>query len=204
MGVYERRLLPRLVDLAMRNKEATRYRTKTVPAAAGRVLEIGIGSGLNLPFYSSEVTHLYGLDPSPELLALAQRKRFDGPFPVEFVLGSAEGIPLERRSIDVVVSTFVLCTVPDATKALREAARVLRPGGTLLFAEHGQAPDAKVVSWQRRLDPLWSRIAGGCHLTREIDRLILEAGFRMAGLERNYAKGPRPFSYMYCGRASPV
>lgn len=201
MGIYERWLLPRLLDLAMRNKEATRYRIKTVPQAAGRVLEIGVGSGLNLPFYGSEVTCLYGLDPSQALLKLAQRKGVCARFPVEFIQGSAEDIPLERNSIDAVVSTFVLCTVPNATRALREAARVLKPGGTLLFAEHGIAPDAEVESWQQRLDPLWSRIAGGCHLTRRIDRLIFGAGFQMARLERKYAKGPRPFSYIYCGRA---
>jgi ubiquinone/menaquinone biosynthesis C-methylase UbiE len=204
VGVYERWLLPRLLDLAMRNKESTRYRTKTVPAAAGRVLEIGVGSGLNLPFYGGAVSHLYALDPSQALLKMAGRKRTGSDFPVEFLLGSAQEIPLEDDSIDTVVSTFTLCTVPDAVTALRETARVLKRGGTLLFAEHGHAPDPAVQGWQRRLDPLWTRVAGGCHLTRKIDQLILEAGFQIAELDREYAKGPRPFSFIYRGCARPL
>lgn len=200
MGVYERWLLPHLLDLAMRNKEATRYRVKVIPRAAGRVLEIGAGSGLNLPFYGKDVSHLYALDPSHALLKMAGRKR-GGRFPVEFVLASAEGIPLESASIDTVVSTFTLCTVPDAVKALGEAMRVLKPGGVLVFAEHGHAPDPAVAQWQRRLDPLWTRIAGGCHLNRRIDALIAAAGFQITDLEREYAKGPRPFSYIYTGLA---
>ena len=201
MGLYGRWLLPRLLDLAMRNKEATRYRKKTIPEASGRVLEIGAGSGLNLPFYSSSVTRLYALDPSETLLNMARKKHAPASFAVEFLEGSAEEIPLESRSIDTVVTTWTLCTVPDAAKALREARRVLRPGGTLLFAEHGHAPDPAVQDWQRRLNPLWMRIAGGCHLDRRIDQLIREAGFDIFELENEYLKGPRPFTYTYCGRA---
>lgn len=196
-------MLPRLIDLAMRNKEATRYRRKTIPAAAGRVLEIGAGSGLNLPFYGASVTHLYALDPSPALLEMARAKRPSGGFPIEFFERSAEEIPLEARSVDTVVTTWTLCTVPDAAKALREARRVLEPGGTLLFVEHGHAPDPQVQKWQRRLDPLWSRVAGGCHLDRRIDRLLREAGFDILELENEYLKGPRPFTYTYRGHARP-
>jgi ubiquinone/menaquinone biosynthesis C-methylase UbiE len=203
MGAYERWILPRLLDLAMRAREATRYRKGVIPAASGHVLEIGIGSGLNLPFYGSAVTRLYGLDPSKALLAMARKKRPRAGFPVELIERSAEDIPLENRSIDTVVSTWTLCTVPDATRALREAWRVLKPGGTLLFVEHGHAPDPNVQLWQRRLDPLWSRIAGGCHLDRRIDRLIVEAGFELVRIEKEYADAPRPLGYMYHGRAQP-
>ncbi len=204
MRIYERWLLPRLIDLAMRNKEATRYRQKMIPGARGRVLEIGVGSGLNLPFYGPEVAHLYALDPSEALLAMAGRKRAPGGVPVEFLQGSAEEIPLATRSIDTVVTTWTLCTVPDATRALREARRLLGPGGALLFVEHGLAPDPGVERWQLRLNPVWRRCSGGCNLDRKIDRLIREAGFEILELENEYAKGPRPFTYMYFGRARPA
>ncbi|OGA29693.1 MAG: phospholipid methyltransferase [Betaproteobacteria bacterium RIFCSPLOWO2_02_FULL_65_24] len=204
MGIYERWLLPRLLDLVMRNEEATRYRMKTIPAARGRVLEIGAGSGLNLPFYGAGVTRLYALDPSRPLLDMAGRKHPPAGLPVEFLERSAEEIPLESHSIDTVVTTWTLCTVPDPAKALHEARRVLKPGGALLFAEHGHAPDPGVLRWQRRLNPLWLRIAGGCNLDRRIDRLIREAGFEILELQNEYAKGPRPFTYTYWGRARPA
>jgi len=201
MSFYERRVLPRLIDLAMRNKEATRYRQKIVPSAAGEVLELGAGSGLNLPFYGSRVRRLHALDPSEALLRMASRKHPGAHFPVELVSGSAEQIPLADRSVDTVVTTWTLCSIPDAAKALGEARRVLRPGGSLLFVEHGHAPDERVARWQRRIEPVWKPLAGGCHLTRPIDRLIREAGFAITKLENEYLKGPRPFTYTYCGRA---
>lgn len=204
MGFYERWVLPRLLDLAMRNKEATRYRRNTIPRATGGVLEIGAGSGLNLPFYGRDVTRLYALDPSEPLLQMAKKKRPAAPFPVQFLAGSAEEIPLESGSVDTVVTTWTLCTIPDPVKALREARRVLKPGGSLLFCEHGYAPEASVQAWQRRLDQLWSGVAGGCHLDRSIDSLIRQAGFEIVDLKNEYAKGPRPFSYIYCGGAQPA
>ncbi len=204
MGIYDRWLLPRLLDLSMRNKEATRYRQKIVPAARGEVLEIGVGSGLNLPFYGPEVTRLYALDPSEALLAMVARKLAPGAVPVELLQRSAEEIPLAARTIDTVVTTWALCTVPDATRALREARRVLKPGGTLLFVEHGLAPDPPVERWQRRLNPLWRRFSGGCNLDRRIDRLIRDSGFEIVVVENEYAKAPRPFAYMYFGRACPA
>jgi ubiquinone/menaquinone biosynthesis C-methylase UbiE len=204
MGIYERWLLPRLLDLAMRNKEATRYRKKMIPAARGRVLEIGVGSGLNLPFYGPDVARLYALEPSEALIAMARRKPGPGGAPVEFLQRSAEEIPLATHSIDTVVTTWTLCTVPDATKALREARRVLKRGGELVFVEHGRAPDPAVERWQLRLNPLWQRISGGCNLDRRIDRFIREAGFDIFDLENEYGKGPRPFTYTYFGRARPA
>ena len=204
-GIYGRWVLPCLIDLAMRNKQVTRYRAKTVPAASGRVLEIGAGSGLNLPFYSAQVRHLYALDPSARLLQMAGKKQPRAGFPVEYLETSAEHIPLDSHSIDTVVSTWTLCSVPDAAQALREARRVLKPGGVLLFTEHGYAPEPGVQAWQRRLDPLWSRVAGGCHLDRRIDRLISDAGLEIMELENEYLKGPRPMTYTYSGQArAPV
>jgi len=202
-GFYERWVLPRLIDLAMRNKQVTRYREKTIPAAKGRVLEIGAGSGLNLRFYGPQVQHLYALDPSARLLQMAKRRQPDAGFPVEYLETSAEEMALDSRSIDTVVSTWTLCSVPDAARALREARRVLKLGGLLLFTEHGYAPDPGVQAWQRRLDPLWTRMAGGCHLDRKIDRLIHEAGFDIVELTNEYLKGPRPMTYTYSGEARP-
>lgn len=168
------------------------------------MLEIGSGSGLNLPFYGAGVSRLYALDPSRPLLDMATRKRAQAGFPVEFLERSAEELPLASGSIDTVVTTWTLCSVPDPARALREARRVLKPGGALLFAEHGHAPEASVLCWQRRLNPLWARITGGCNLDRRIDRLICEAGFKILALETEYAKGPRPFTYTYWGRARPA
>ncbi|MBI2313953.1 MAG: class I SAM-dependent methyltransferase [Betaproteobacteria bacterium] len=204
MGIYESWILPWVIDLSMRNKEARRFRERVIPLARGRVLEIGIGSGLNLPFYSGAVEQLLGLEPSPQLVRMANRRGERMALPVEFLAASAENIPLDSRSVDTVVTTWTLCTIPDAGAALREMRRVLKPGGTLLFAEHGLAPDPGVQRWQHRLNPLWNRIGGGCNLNRRIDALIAEAGFRLDGLETEYAKGPKPLSFIYCGRANPA
>lgn len=202
MGLYGQWLLPRLIDLTMRNPQALRYREKLVPRAAGRVLEIGAGSGHNLPFYGRGVRYLYAVDPSAPLIDMARDKR-PRDFPVEFLERSAEELPLASGCVDTVVSTWTLCSIPDALKALREARRVLAPGGTLLFVEHGHSPDPDVAAWQRRLDPLWSRIAGGCHLDRPIARLIRDAGFELVELDNEYLRGPRPFTYTYSGVARP-
>ena len=201
MGVYDRYILPRLLDAAMRNREVTRYRADIIPRAHGRVLEIGIGSGLNLPFYGTTVECLYAVDPSEALLAMTRRKTAAAHFPVELVAHGAAALPLEDQSIDVAVTTFTLCTVPDPLNALREVKRVLKPRGTLLFAEHGLAPDASVERWQHRLNPLWSKVAGGCNLDRAIDTLIAAAGFEITDIKRGYARGPRPMAYIYSGEA---
>lgn len=202
-GFYARRLLPRLIDLVMKGREFEKHRRGLLPLARGRVLEIGVGSGLNLPLYDEKVTRLVGLDPSAELLAMAARQAARARFPIELVMASAEDVPLAPASVDTVVSTFTLCSIPNAVRALEEARRVLVPGGRLLFVEHGLAPDSGVRRWQHRLTPMWRPLSGGCHLDRGIDVLVAQAGFRMESLEAGYAKGPRVASYVYRGIASP-
>lgn len=185
----------------MAREEATRLRAAYVPAARGVVLEIGIGSGLNLPFYTSAVTHLHGVDPSAELLAMARDKVAAAPFPVELLNREAGQIPLADASIDTVVVTWSLCSIANPTGALREMRRVLKPGGALIFVEHGLSPDAGVRKWQNRLTPVWRLFTGGCHLNRKMDDLIRSAGFTIAELRTEYVPGPRAFTYMYEGRA---
>jgi SAM-dependent methyltransferase len=201
MGFYVRHVLPRMLDFTMRQKVLRPFRERLVGAAEGRVLEIGLGSGLNLPLYGGNVRYLIGLEPSPELLRLA--RRIAPAVPIELVESSAEALPLENRSLDTVVTTWTLCTIPDAGRALREARRVLRPGGSLLFVEHGRAPEPGVARWQDRLDPIWCRIAGGCHLNRQIDALVREAGFRIDRLQTSRLPGPRTHTFLYEGRAAP-
>ena len=201
MSFYDRVVLPRLLDFAMRGKEASRYRARVVPAARGRVLEMGIGSGLNLRFYGGDVTAVVGVDPSPEMLRLARPKAAAAPFPVDFVNQSGETLPFDDAGFDSVVATWTLCTIGEPLRALGEMRRVLKPDGELLFVEHGRSPDRGVEAWQDRLNPLWRRIGGGCNLNRRIDELVRAAGFRLARLETGYAKGPRPMAYIYEGRA---
>jgi ubiquinone/menaquinone biosynthesis C-methylase UbiE len=201
MGFYAEHVLPHLLNLAMRNRELATYRRRVVPVARGRVLEIGIGSGLNLPFYGSEVKEVIGLDPSSSLLAMAERQANEGRMLVTMLQGSAEAIPLEDASVDTVLTTWTLCSIPNAHAALNEVRRVLKPAGELVFVEHGKAPDQSVARWQDRLTPLWRPIAGGCHLNRPIANLIKDAGFTLNDLRCGYARGPRPFTFMYEGRA---
>jgi ubiquinone/menaquinone biosynthesis C-methylase UbiE len=170
-----------------------------IPRARGVVLEVGVGSGLNLPFYTSAVTRLYGVDTSAELLVMARANETRASFPVELRQLPAERISLETATIDTVVSTWTLCSIADPTAALREMRRVLKPGGTLLFVEHGLSPDARVRAWQDRLTPVWRALAGGCHLNRKIDQLIQAAGFAIAELQTGYVPGPRMLTYMYEG-----
>jgi ubiquinone/menaquinone biosynthesis C-methylase UbiE len=203
MGFYQDQIVPLLTNLSMRNKRLSAYRDRVVPAATGRVLEIGIGSGLNLPRYSPNVQHLIGLEPSPKLLGMA-RHAVRLVIPVDLIEGSAEEIPLEKASVDTVVTTWTLCTIPDASRALYEMRRVLKPGGRLLFVEHGRASDPNVVWWQDHLTPIWKRIGGGCHLNRAIGSLIEGAGFRFERLETSYMRGPKPMTFMYEGSARPA
>ena len=205
MGFYAHHILPRITDLAMRNKETARVRAAWIPCARGEVLEVGIGSGLNLPFYSPEVRRVYGVDPSVELLRMAHKRAAAASAKVEFLRQSAEeSLPLAAGSIDTVVMTWTLCSIPNAPQALQQMKRVLTASGRLIFVEHGRAPDADVVVWQDRLTPLWKRIGGGCHLNRRIDELITAAGFEIIELRTCYLPGPRPMTYTYQGVARPT
>ena len=205
MNLYERWVLPRLIDLTMKHQEATRQRRSLIPAARGRVLEIGIGSGLNLPFYGRGVERVVGIDPSEELLALARGRLEAAPFAVELQARSAEELPFEAGSFDSAVTTWTLCSVPDAGRALAEVRRVLKPEGELLFVEHGRAEAPGVAAWQDRLNRIWGRLAGGCNLNRPIASMIREAGFRIDDLEAGHlVKGPKLVTYLYRGRARPA
>jgi len=203
VGFYEDRVLPHLVNLTMRNRRLIPYRERVILAAEGRVLEIGVGSGLNLPFYPAPVREIVGLEPAPRLLAMSRRLASRSYLPVKFIEGSAEMIPLDDRSVDTVVSTWTLCTIPALSRALEEMRRVLTSGGQLLFVEHGAAPDDNVRKWQDRLTPAWKRIGGGCHLNRPIPTIVESAGFTITRLETGYMKGPKPMSFLYEGRAKP-
>jgi ubiquinone/menaquinone biosynthesis C-methylase UbiE len=203
MGFYQDQIVPLLINASMRQRNLAAYRGRIIPAAEGRVLEIGIGSGLNLPFYSSHARQVIGLDPSPKLLAMARRASRSAARSVEFIEGSAERIPLEDASADTVVTTWTLCSIPAVVDALHEMRRVLRPTGRLLFVEHGQASDPNVRWWQDRLTPLWRRVGGGCHLNRAIRALIDAAGFQFDRLETGYMRGPKPMTFMYEGSARP-
>lgn len=202
MGLYSRFVLPKIVHYTCSLKPNMRQRAKVVPMARGRVLEIGIGSGLNFPYYDAgKVTKCWGLDPAPEMLRLAERAADSVPFEVEFLEVPSDDIPLEDRSIDTVILTYALCTIPDTEPALREMARVLDPGGRLIFCEHGAAPDASVRRWQDLINPVWKRLGGGCHLNRPIPELIEKGGFRVDELETMYLPGWRPASFNYWGTA---
>lgn len=200
MGLYAKHILPWGIHFACGVKPVRYQRKKVIPLARGRVLEIGIGSGLNLPFYDpKKITQIIGLDPSAEMRRIAEKAARDVPFPVELIGLSGEEIPLERASVDTVVVTYTLCTIPDPVKALREMRRVLKPGGELVFTEHGLAPDEKVRRTQQRFDPFWKQIAGGCHMTRKIPELIEAGGFRILQLESMYIPGWKPLSFNYWG-----
>jgi ubiquinone/menaquinone biosynthesis C-methylase UbiE len=202
MGIYADIILPRLCDLSMRNDRLRPYRERVIGAAEGRVLEIGVGSGLNLPFYGPTVREVLALEPAPKLLAMARRVPDPG-MPVSFIEASAESIPLDHQSVDTVVTTWTLCTVPEAAAAIAEMRRVLKPHGKLLFVEHGLAPDASVRWWQDRLTPIWRRLSGGCHLNRPIQSMIEGGGFHVDRVETGYMPGPKPMTFMYEGSARP-
>lgn len=201
MGLYRRFVLPRLIHLACRGEPTEGQRLKLVPLARGRVLEVGVGSGLNLPFYTGNVVKVWGLDPSAELLEMAGHTASDVPVEVELLRAGAEEIPLASASCDTVLVTYALCTIPDVVTALREMRRVLAPGGRLLFCEHGLAPEGRVRRAQNWVNPVWKRIGGGCHLNRDIPSLIRQAGFELTSLETTYLPGWRPGSFNYRGTA---
>lgn len=202
MGVYNSYILPRLAKCACQIEPMMEQRKKVVPQAVGDVLEIGIGSGLNLPFYSADSVHsLIGIDPSKSSWSLAQTEQL--MFPVEYIQASAEELPLASESIDSIVVTYSLCTIPDPVRALSEMKRVLKSSGQILFCEHGAAPDPSVKRWQDRLDPFWSWLAGGCHLNRKIPAFFEEAGLSFRDLHADYVPGWKFVSYNYWGVAHP-
>ncbi len=199
---YPRLVLPSAIDLVCGLPMVTRKRQQVVPLAYGRVLEVGIGTGLNLRHYDrTRVQSVTGLDPGVELHPKAQRRIAQSGLKVDLLALSAEQIPCGDASFDSVVVTYTLCTIPDPVAALREMRRVLAPGGALLFCEHGRAPDARVARWQDRLQPLWGPLAGGCHLNRDIPALLQAAGFTCPTLHTGYVTGPRVLGYHYWGTA---
>jgi ubiquinone/menaquinone biosynthesis C-methylase UbiE len=201
VGFYRQFVVPRLINFAMSNKDAARCRSEIVPQARGEVLEIGIGSGFNLPFYSNQVTKIRGVDPSSKLLQMAQKRANSLVIPVDLMNASAEELPVENQGVDTVVMTWSLCSISNPEAALAEMLRVLKPGGDLLFVEHGRSPDARIRVWQDRINRPWRAFAGGCNLNREVDRLISAAGFRILQLNQSYLPGPKPLTFTYSGSA---
>lgn len=203
MSFYEHRILPHVLDCACGLAPVTKQRLKVVPLARGRVLEVGIGSGLNLAHYDPQkVTTVIGVDPGAELIEMAQRRAGKSRVTVEFLEGEGETIALEDESVDTVLVTYTLCTIPGVERALEQMRRVLKRDGTLLFREHGMAPDAGVARWQQRIEPLWGRLFGGCHLSRDVPGLLRGAGFAVDLIESAYLReAPRFAGYHYIGTA---
>ncbi|MET3666611.1 class I SAM-dependent methyltransferase [Caulobacter sp. 1776] len=203
---YERNILPKLLCCACGAPAFREQREKLVPRAEGRVLELGVGGGLNLAFYDpARAISVTGVDPHPELRAIAEAAPRPEGLAVEIKAGEAENLPFDAASFDTVLCTFTLCSVHTPSAVLSEARRVLKPGGRFLFCEHGLSPDASVSRWQRRIEPVWKRIAGGCHLTRPVTAAIEAAGFRLDEVRRFYFdKTPRPLGWCEQGVASPA
>jgi ubiquinone/menaquinone biosynthesis C-methylase UbiE len=203
--LYDRRLLPKLVHWSCGLEPLTKQRTKIVPLASGRVLEVGFGSGLNLPFYdATRIERLLALEPAAEMMRIARGPAARAPFTVELLRGRAEQLPLPAESMDAVVITYTLCTIPRPLDGLAEIRRVLRRGGRLLFCEHGLAPDASVRRWQKRLNLVWRPLAGGCNLDRDVAELIRRAGFSVSELSTMYLPGWRPAGFNSWGVAVPA
>lgn len=203
MSFYDDRILPHLINFACGTKPVLKQREKIVPQAEGRILEIGMGSGLNLPFYQPEkVDKVWGLEPSEGMREKARPRVEAVPFELEWLDLPGEEIPLDDNSADTIVLTYTLCTIPDWFKAVQQMRRVLKPGGKLLFSEHGKAPDEAVRRWQNRINPYWNKIAGGCHLNRDIPLMLQEGGFQLKELETLYVpKTPKTMGFTYWGFA---
>jgi ubiquinone/menaquinone biosynthesis C-methylase UbiE len=205
MSFYDDRVLPHIINLACSAKPNQKQREKVVPLAEGDVLEIGFGSGLNLPFYdSSKVRKIWGLEPSEGMRRKAQAMLNESELDVELIDLPGESIPLESNSVDTVLVTYSLCTIPDALAALEGMRRVLKPGGSLIYCEHGIAPDENVRRWQNRMDSAWGRISGGCHMNRDIPDLITQSGFEITNDERMYIPGVKALCYNFWGQARGV
>ncbi len=203
MSFYEDRILPHIIDCACSMGQVMKLRSEVVPRARGRVLEVGMGSAINLQFYrADQVEMVYGLEPSEGMRRKARPNLEKSPVTVEWLDLPGEKIPLEKDSVDTVLLTFTLCTIPDWHAALEQMWRVLKPGGELLFLEHGESPDERTRKWQHRITPGWKKLAGGCHLNRHIADLIRQGGFQIEELENLYVpRAPRIAGYIYKGRA---
>lgn len=203
MSLYDKYILPKVLNCTCGSKPISYQRKKVVPLAKGIVLDIGIGSGLNIPFYDlSKIDKIYGLDPSSELIKIAKKMAVKKNISIEFLLCGAEDIPLPNNSIDTVLITYSMCTIPEVLKANYEMLRVLKPDGRLIFCEHGLAPDKSVAKWQKRINPVWGKIAGGCNLDRDIPDLISSSGFKILSIEEMYLPSTPKFAgYNYWGIA---
>ncbi|MGH1371057.1 MAG: class I SAM-dependent methyltransferase [Cellvibrionaceae bacterium] len=203
MSFYDEHILPHVINLACGTKPVLKQREKIVPQAEGRILEIGMGSGINIPFYNPDkVEKVWGLEPSEGMRRKAQPRVAAAPFELEWLGLPGEEIPLDNDSADTIVLTYTLCTIPDWRAAVEQMRRVLKPGGKLLFSEHGKAPDAAVLAWQNRVNPLWMKMAGGCHLNRDIPKLLSEGGFNIKQLDSMYVPStPKVAGYTYWGYA---
>jgi ubiquinone/menaquinone biosynthesis C-methylase UbiE len=201
LGLYDKYILPKFLNCACGSKPINYQRQKVVPLAKGKVLDIGIGSGLNIPFYNSDkIDKVIGIDPSHELIELAKELANDSKASIELVIGSAESIPYPDNFFDTVLVTYTMCTIPNVAIANKEMWRVLKDDGRLIFCEHGLAPDKKISKWQNRIDPFWGKIAGGCHLNRDIQKLITDAGFSFESLDKMYIPSTPKFAgYNYWG-----
>ena len=204
MGLYSKFILPKVIDWSCRQKTTMRQREKVIPLASGNVLEIGIGSGLNIPFYNKQnIKHLTGIDPSEEIWNKNISDTKNLPYEFVFIKATAENIPVDSSSFDTVVMTYALCTIPDTSKALTEIRRVLKTDGKLLFCEHGKAPDKSILRWQNMMNPIWKHLGGGCNLNRDIPAIIEENGFNMIKIETMYLPGWKLASFNYWGSAVP-
>ncbi len=201
MGLYSDQVLPRIVDLTMRGSEVEKARARVAAGLDGEVLEIGFGSGRNIPYYPARLKHVWAVDPAAVGRKLAEKRAAASAVPIEYIGLDAQTLPAGDASADHVLSTWTLCTIPDPMAALAEVIRVLRPGGAFHFVEHGRSPDAKVARRQDRLTPLQRRVAGGCHLNRPIDELVTASGLEVTRLETYYMKGPRAMQYTFEGIA---
>ena len=201
MSLYNKYILPKFLNCACGSKPINYQRQKIVPLAKGKVLDIGIGSGLNIPFYNSDkIDQVIGIDPSHELIELAKELANDSKASIDLVIGSAESIPYPDNFFDTVLVTYTMCTIPNVAIANKEMWRVLKDDGRLIFCEHGLAPDKKISKWQNRIDPFWGKIAGGCHLNRDIQKLITDAGFSFESLDKMYIPSTPKFAgYNYWG-----
>ena len=202
--LYERHVLPKVLDACCSTKPVNYQRNKIVPHAKGNILEIGIGSGINIPFYNkANVEKIYGLDPSEELNNIAQKKAVNNNLEIDFLLNGAEEIPLPSNSIDTILITYTLCTIQDLESSLKEIRRVMKDDAVMLFCEHGIAPDAKVIKWQNRVNPLWGKLFGGCNINRDIPKIIQSSGFTLNSLDQMYLPStPKIVGYNYWGKAT--